>query len=146
MTVLSTGHEEITVLLQATENPIIVRKVPAGPSFASIVGLFRKQIQRGKYRSFSELLESCHIHQATDPRDKVYAVLGLAKPTTRQSIKIDYLKPVWKVYLEAAHYLMKQNEFHEVFELAGIGFSQSKRQPSLPSWVPDLSDLRDAPP
>jgi heterokaryon incompatibility protein (HET) len=71
---------------------------------------------------------------ATDPRDKIYSVLGFS------SIKIfpDYNKPVCEVYYEFAKYVIEQNDLDIV---TYSGLSMHEQPPSslskLMSWVPD---------
>ncbi|KAF5580449.1 het-domain-containing protein [Fusarium pseudoanthophilum] len=77
--------------------------------------------------------------EATDPRDKVYAFIGIAKNDTNLDLLVpDYTKSVESVYIDATKLIMTSKGFNlEIFSqredeaLRGIK--------SLPSWVPDFS-------
>lgn len=78
--------------------------------------------------------------RASDPRDLVYAKLGVATDLTDSSlIRPDYAKPVAEVFVDTARYLLVHSSkpsLH-ILSLAGAGFGS--RNPLLPSWVPDLN-------
>jgi hypothetical protein len=68
----------------------------------------------------------------SDPRDKLYAVLGVVEDT--QDVEIDYSKPVEIVYRDWAVKRILRRKSLDVF-IACAGSRQTAR---LPSWVPDL--------
>lgn len=71
--------------------------------------------------------------QATDPRDKVYGMLGLANEKIASFIKPDYSKSVEQVYTEFAVGLIRScQKLDEV--LSWCVFDEGA---TLPSWVPD---------
>lgn len=85
-----------------------------------------------------ELLFMAKQFQCSDPRDRIYALLGLAKPG-ETAIVPDYSKPVPQVYEEATLFLIQDEGnvdvlLDERLERKGGGF---------PSWVPDYKLLRD---
>ncbi|KAE9368056.1 HET-domain-containing protein [Stipitochalara longipes BDJ] len=69
--------------------------------------------------------------QATDPRDKIFGLLGLAPDAAELGIKADYKKEVNEVFTDTAKTLL-QNHFTDV--LSWCRFPK----PDLPSWVPDF--------
>jgi hypothetical protein len=79
--------------------------------------------------------------QATDPRDKVYAFIGISENDADQKgpqLIPDYSKTVDGVYIEATKLMMSSKGFNLDC------FSQKEDQAlckinSLPSWVPDFS-------
>ncbi|ERF70936.1 hypothetical protein EPUS_06721 [Endocarpon pusillum Z07020] len=73
--------------------------------------------------------------QATDPRDKVFAIMGM----TAIKINPDYSKSVSEIYLEAAR-KMVDNSYNNVFSVLCCVDHQ---QPSTfcPSWVPNWSSI-----
>lgn len=71
--------------------------------------------------------------QATDPRDKVFAVMGMT-PTI---INPDYSKAIFDVYVEAAESVEPENM---VAMLCCVDHSQPIA--ARPSWVPDWSTPR----
>jgi hypothetical protein len=68
---------------------------------------------------------------ATDPRDKIYSLLGLVKI----GIDVDYSKPVESLYREVAGVMFERVAMHEWFQ--GIDVSFESRMSALPTWVID---------
>lgn len=71
---------------------------------------------------------------ATDPRDKVFALLGLAHECDRMEIVPDYSKNLEQIYAELAVYLISKN-------INMIYFNTNSPSEDHPSWVPDWSWL-----
>ena len=93
-------------------------------------------------RSLIMLLISFRHCYSSDPRDKVYALLGLANDQgPQQMVSVDYSKSVEAVYLECAQFLVRNGNGMEMLTVAGI--PQKRKDTdlklSLPSWVPDWS-------
>ncbi|KAI1085344.1 HET-domain-containing protein [Whalleya microplaca] len=93
---------------------------------------------------FKNLLFSTCKFGATDPRDKVFSLLGIAKGSAGEElIKPDYDMPVEQVFQHTMQVLLSSEEDRKsihLLALAGTGFSENRRK--LPSWVPDLSEER----
>lgn len=80
------------------------------------------------------LLSCTWGRQATDPRDKIFALLGLLEADLAEKFVIDYNLPVSKVYQQAtAFWLETWHESHR-FPLKYAAY-----QPELPSWCIDFS-------
>lgn len=94
-------------------------------------------------RVWTHMLEIFRAFDATDPRDHVYATLGIIKATARNHgldpppIVVDYERPVAEVYADAARHIMEAG--HCVNLLSLVQDPQHRNQPGLPSWVPDFS-------
>lgn len=71
---------------------------------------------------------------ATDPRDKVFALYGLAKDGPR-AIEIDYRKTVRAVFIDVSKYLAKNARDLVVLSMV----QDANPDHNLPSWVPDWS-------
>jgi hypothetical protein len=69
---------------------------------------------------------------ATDPRDHIFALLGLVGDAGELEIRPDYSKPVAKVYVDVAKKMLVAGHL-SILSLA----SGSSTVPDLPSWVPD---------
>lgn len=80
------------------------------------------------------LLTRTMTFYATDPRDKVFALLGLAHESDRMDIVPDYSKSLEQVYAELAVYLISKN-------INMIYFNTNSPNEAHPSWVPDWSWL-----
>jgi hypothetical protein len=81
-------------------------------------------------------------HSASDPRDKVYGLLGLVDENSEECIP-DYKKNVIQVYTDVVvSYIQATNKFASIY-FEGIGILHENRIPGLPSWVPDFSNITD---
>lgn len=77
--------------------------------------------------------------QATDPRDKVYGLLGLWRPasTHEAKLEVDYNKPVSEVYADVAMLAIRSRE--DLFVLRFVDHDVEynfQKGDSFPSWVP----------
>lgn len=79
--------------------------------------------------------------KAKDPRDYIYAALGLIKHTSRPGrfnrIVPDYTKDVSEVYLEAASHMIIERKDLYIWGLNDP--PRTKTVTNLPTWVPDWS-------
>ncbi|KAI1775463.1 HET-domain-containing protein [Hypoxylon cercidicola] len=106
--------------------------------------------------SLRKLLMISRTSEATDPRDKIYGLLGLLKPnasdpqSSSSPIVVDYHKPTAAVYADAVAHIFAQGDgpyFLSGMFLPGISapapyipsLPPTTPQPPLPSWVPDIS-------
>lgn len=92
--------------------------------------------------TFRRLLILSRTSQASNPKDRVYALLGLLSPTETSApnsitIPIDYRKPTWEVYSDAVSHIFSRGE--GPYFLSGIHLPGICNPDGLPSWVPDLS-------
>lgn len=90
------------------------------------------------------VLTDCHRDsQATDPRDKIYAFLGIANklrsPFNGQHnyITPDYATPIAQVFADAARSLMLS--YRSLDLLSHVQDASLTNTPKLPSWVPDYT-------
>jgi hypothetical protein len=70
--------------------------------------------------------------EATDPRDQVFAVLGLVGDEAHGQLSADYGKPVGQVYQEAAACVIKAENSLDLL-LAAPGLMASRRSPDVGS-------------
>jgi hypothetical protein len=80
---------------------------------------------------FKRLRESRYCN-ATDPRDKVYALLGLLPQEMADLIHVDYTQSVTQVYVNTASLLVKTIGLTILSAVQGTSSIEN-----LPSWVPD---------
>lgn len=87
------------------------------------------------------LLGQSRKWQCTDPRDKVYSLLGFAADLEKEDMVIDYKLPVRTVYANVAKVLISKYK-----SLSFLCQSMLEDRPSshdLPTWLPDWSDGED---
>ncbi|KAJ4287344.1 hypothetical protein N0V90_012742 [Kalmusia sp. IMI 367209] len=84
--------------------------------------------------SLLTLLQKFRNRRASDPRDKVYALLSLAKPNgKKQNILPDYILSEREVYIQATLEIISDTK-----SLAVLNTDTGRKfRHDLPSWVPD---------
>jgi hypothetical protein len=85
-------------------------------------------------RDFSILLIVTRHRNCTDPRDKIYALLGLLNDDERSVVLPDYSADVDDLYTKVARHILKKSQSYSLFSCLESADLKSK---SLPSWVPD---------
>jgi len=104
--------------------------------------------ERSHFDSLLDVLTRYRSRQASNARDKVYALLRLAQDfrdivsaTSMNLIPIDYAKSVEEVYHDVARFLLTSTQ-----RLDFLSHCRLKRNlASLPSWIPDWSDTAQTP-
>ena len=103
-----------------------------------------RTLRRGNVRlQLEDLLASTAYLEATDPRDKLYALFGLLdeKNVHIKELLIDYGSPMEKVFVKATKVFLESTQTLQYFRFLG----PVARNPYLPSWVPDLSTTTSRP-
>ncbi|KAH7370058.1 heterokaryon incompatibility protein-domain-containing protein [Rhexocercosporidium sp. MPI-PUGE-AT-0058] len=85
------------------------------------------------------LLRNLTHFACTDPRDRLYALLGIC--CDGEDLNVDYSKSVQEVYADWAWSHIKETSRLEVFSLGNITISLAA---GLPSWVPSIQPGRGA--
>jgi Heterokaryon incompatibility protein (HET) len=135
----------LTMLLKS--NPNDRHQLPLAPlaamSFLSAMGGARAVKQQQKSNSLQEALIQLHHFNATDPRDKIFALLGLATDAEDAVLNPDYNASVEEVYTNTALYLLQRDASILILHSSGIG--RPRKYKDLPSWVPrwDYSIMED---
>ena len=100
------------------------------PDIASLTGLGDA--------SLLEVMRACRRKLSTEPRDKVFGLLGVLPPATRDEFPVDYNLPVKEVYTNVVDYLVHTTRRIDVI-CESIHFPLHTSSFGLPSWVPDWS-------
>lgn len=74
-------------------------------------------------------------YESTDPRDRVFAILGLASDSTALNVHSDYKKTCKEVYLEVAEAILSKSSTLDIL----YAISGPKNVKAIPSWVTDWS-------
>lgn len=99
----------------------------------------RQAWKQGNPQSLIHLLRKFRGRQASDDRDKVHALLGLAPRDETRRIIPDYTIEVTDVFVKATYESMRQTQ--SLFAL--IGDCGRKYRADLPSWTPDWGATGD---
>jgi hypothetical protein len=84
-----------------------------------------------------DLLRLTRKYLSTDPRDKVFALMGTVTNPDSIGIKVDYRLSAEEVYLSVAVHNLEKLKNLELLGNGGISSTPQNRK--LPSWVPDWS-------
>lgn len=84
--------------------------------------------------SCEHLLLWTRNQQCSDPRDKLYGILGLLDPRIVAKIEVDYSTPVWKTYAQLV--LAEMEAYHKLNMINHCNITT--RLEGYPSWVPNL--------
>jgi hypothetical protein len=90
------------------------------------------------------VLKECCNFESTDPRDKVFALLGLTSDSAKSHIKVNYNgnykkeHVVREVYTDAMLFILAHGD-NPINELEGAGIGTERSIGDFPSWVPDWS-------
>lgn len=80
------------------------------------------------------LLLTHESKKSTDPKDKVYALVGLSTAQDDPDFVIDYSKTLREVYTDVVRYLISKGSLDVI-----SSSNHLTKIPNLPSWVPDWS-------
>ncbi|KAM7193305.1 Heterokaryon incompatibility protein (HET) domain containing protein [Rhypophila sp. PSN 637] len=111
-------------------------RIGARRQVALVVGGTRSQDRAG----LDVLLKDHRDTKATDPRDKVYALLGLTSDPLGD-LKVDYESPVEVIYTRTARHLCRLHEDLRIFGHREL--NRHRKNNHLPSWVPEFSSKHD---
>jgi Heterokaryon incompatibility protein (HET) len=82
-------------------------------------------------------LASYRTLQVSDPKDKVFGILGLALDCSESTIPIYYENTVASVYVEALRFLVTKYGTLDFLRFASVLEDRRQDGDALPSWVPD---------
>ena len=116
------------------------------PTFASTIQNCRARVKLDEDRSLTLLLSSVRRFKATDPRDKIYSLLGLVKDqkdlephgkVDNNIIHADYSSSVDTTFRRVTKSLIKHEKALAL--LSTVEDASLRVTLNLPSWVPDYA-------
>ena len=125
------------LILQNTDNGEDDPDAPGGLLNTACVYAMRKMRNMRQPIDLQFALIYCLRFKATDPRDKLFALLGLATDADDLVLRPNYRASVREVFTASSRYMMTLNKSLRILHIAGIGWSRQILD--LPSWVPDWS-------
>jgi hypothetical protein len=96
--------------------------------------------RNGERLQLLPLLQHSSENLCTDPRDKVYAMLGMVPTYNDEELNIDYSVLTADVFINAAKYIVRSSHSLEILIHCRREFNPNF---SLPSWVPDWMKYSD---
>jgi hypothetical protein len=128
--VMSSEQGQRALALQPLEDNIWSQIIWNGPSsiHASRAGFLERRL------SLYEAVQYHYLKGASDPRDKLFALMGLSNDAYRHALEIDYSTPVEKVYYEFAKCEIVNSGRLDI--ITKVQYNPRGRW-NLPSWVPD---------
>ena len=100
----------------------------------------RVDLRRNRKPIFMDAVVLCRGSEYTDPRDKIYGILGVAaefEPSGQVVYKPDYGRSVAEVYMTATAFVIRSRR--DLACLTLVCDSSLKSIKGLPSWCPDYS-------
>ncbi|KAL8948963.1 MAG: hypothetical protein Q9222_004885 [Ikaeria aurantiellina] len=91
----------------------------------------------GERQSMQRVLLLTATAEASDPRDRIFALGSMSSGTLAEALLPRYDLPVSQIFLRATRYMISYDKHILVLHMAGIGWTRSHKD--LPSWVPDYS-------
>jgi hypothetical protein len=131
---------KVASLLRYRGEELIVGSMPRGPTHAGLMDESRRMWRVGYPVPLYILLRKFSAYKSTDPRDKVFALLGLTRSEILGDI-VNYERSLGDVMVMVAQYFLQRAELLEVLQFAGMGMGgeNERRDREIPSWVPDWS-------
>jgi hypothetical protein len=80
-------------------------------------------------------LLSHRVSKASNPRDKVYSLIGLSAAQDDQKLRIDYSKSIREVFVDVIRYDLITNQRLDLI----CAIPRLSGSFKLPSWAPDVS-------
>jgi hypothetical protein len=114
-----------------------LRPPTLGLTTFSFMSSLRRARNLGEHLSYEQLLLWAQYYNATDPRDKLFALLGMAPDVEDEAFDPDYMESPESVYTRMTAKIFTKNRSLALLCAAGIGLERNLN--SLPTWVPDYS-------
>ena len=128
-----TGIEKATRVISNTASEALIL---ADAQHATLLFNLQKECNGGNnFISFKDAVFSARFCKATDPRDKVFSVLGLTDPELYR-LKADYSLSLIATYKAAVRTLVAATKSVDVLSAC----QNPERLHGFPSWVPNLVD------
>ena len=86
--------------------------------------------------SLRNLLLHTNTSQVTEPKDRIYALLGMMSKQDREKITVDYSRDVGTVFAGAVAHIFEKGQ--GPFFLSGLELTGPMTSASTPSWVPNF--------
>ncbi len=103
-------------------------------ALTNILQLMHSNYSERRRRPFFRLLCAARNCQSTDPRDKLYALLGISDSDAVSSKSVDYTIPVSDIFIQ---YTKRELVSSSLVHLSATNYMDDVAHTALPIWVPD---------
>ncbi|KAI3397134.1 hypothetical protein diail_11195 [Diaporthe ilicicola] len=134
------GHTRL-ITSQHRLNPsqILVHHGPASIlHIQRALELAREPFGLGDFHYTLHLMRLSRTKLATDPKDRVYGILGVLPRGLRPEVRVDYSLTVKEIYIDFMEWWMKASRSLNII-CDSIHFPPQISSANLPSWVPNWS-------
>jgi hypothetical protein len=91
------------------------------------------------FQDLLDVMRNCRPKLSSNPRDKVFGILGVLLGKVRDEIKVNYNIPVKDVYTSIFRTVVEKTDSLDIL-CEAIHSPTYNNKNNLPSWVPDWSD------
>lgn len=92
------------------------------------------------FQDLLDVMRNCRPKHSSEPRDKVYGILGVLIKKVRNGIKVNYSIPVKDVYTNVFQTIVEKTNSLDIL-CDSIHSPTYTNRNNLPSWAPDWSHL-----
>jgi hypothetical protein len=110
-------------------------RIPLGFNNLQVTSIYRSISREKEPILLRDLLQSLSTFEATDARDKIFALIGIATDSEDKAMDPDYEASTEEVFTNVSRYLITRDQSSILLHSAGVGFDRT--QVNLPSWVAD---------
>ncbi|TGJ82172.1 hypothetical protein E0Z10_g6592 [Xylaria hypoxylon] len=90
--------------------------------------------------SLLNVVRACRRKLTSEPRDKIFGILGILPDAVRKEFPVDYNMSIKVIYTNVVDFLLYTTERLDVI-CESIHFPKQTSVAKLPSWVPDWSQI-----
>lgn len=122
-----------------SDKTVVSQGVRTSTIKVDLLNNLRTAVTDKKGEDLRDLLLNTVTSKATEPRDRIYGLLGMMSSSDRKAIIVDYNRPLGTIYADAISHIFHKGKgpsFLSGLELAGP--NPPIQYSSFPSWVPRL--------
>ncbi|KAK6606934.1 heterokaryon incompatibility protein [Botrytis cinerea] len=127
-----------------SDKTVVSQGVRTSTIKVDLLNNLRTAVTDKKGEDLRDLLLNTVTSKATEPRDRIYGLLGMMSSSDRKSIIVDYNRPLGTIYADAISHIFHKGKgpsFLSGLELAGIGVSGAGSTAINGHISPDLKTL-----
>ncbi|KAI8624574.1 heterokaryon incompatibility protein-domain-containing protein [Xylariaceae sp. FL1651] len=92
--------------------------------------------------SFLQVIRICRTKLASEPRDKVFGILGILSDSIQKNFPLNYYASVRKIYTDVVKFVLDNTGRLDILcEAIYFPLHTSSTRAKLPSWAPDWSHI-----